>query len=364
VRSLLAMAHAPLGFTPDGVLTARVELPSASYATAAARDALFDQLRARLAALPGVTRVASVTQIPSPTMSNNALTIEGKTLEGDGPTFIPYMAVSDDYFALMGIRLLRGRLFGAEDAPGATPAIVVSESMARRYWPNGDVLGARLRISPHTAERWGVVVGVVRDVRVDPALPTPGPMAYATNRQDDLWNGRDFLVRAHGDPAALVKPAQRTLAALDPTIPLRDPRPLRAIVDERLSGRRLPVVLMTAFGALALVLASVGVYGMFAAMAAAREREFGVRIALGASRPAIAATVLRQGAGWMAAGLAVGGVGVVLVTRLLGGLLYQVGPFDPATLGTALGTLLVCALVALLGPVRRATRADPISVLR
>ena len=121
---------------------------------------------------------------------------------------------------------------------------------------------------------------------------------------------------------------------------------------------------MMAFGALALLLASVGVYAMFAAMAAAREREFGVRVALGSSRGAIAALVLRQGALWMAAGLAGGAVGVVVVARLLRGLLYGVQPFDPVALGATALTLLVCAAVALLVPVRRATRADPISVLR
>src|SRR3712207_2745630 len=140
--------------------------------------------------------------------------------------------------------------------------------------------------------------------------------------------------------------------------------PLRAIVDERLSGRRLPVLLMTAFGALALVLASVGVYAMFASMAAAREREFGVRVALGSGRRAIAQLVLRQGAVWMAAGLAGGAAGIVLVTRALREMLYQVQPLDPLALGAALAALLACAAVALLVPVRRATRVDPISVLR
>jgi hypothetical protein len=209
-----------------------------------------------------------------------------------------------------------------------------------------------------------VVVGVARDVRVDPALPAPEPMAYASNRQDDLWSGRDFLLRTTGDPLALLKPAQRVLAELDPGLPLRHPMPLRAIVDERLAGRRLPVLLMTAFGALALVLASVGVYAMFTAMAAAREREFGVRVALGSSRRAIAGLVLRQGAVWMAAGLAGGAVGVALVAHLLRDLLYGVAPFDPITLGASAATLLACAVVALLVPVRRATRADPIAVLR
>ncbi|HEX2187337.1 MAG TPA: ABC transporter permease [Longimicrobiaceae bacterium] len=364
VRSLWAMTAVPLGFDADGVLTARVQLPAAGFPTPEARAAAFRRLEERLAALPGVRGVASVTQIPSPTMSSNVLTIEGVTLEGDGPTFIPYMAVSDDYFRTLGIGLLRGRTFGPEDGADAPPALVVSETLARRYWPAGDAVGARIRVSPHTAERWGVVVGIVSDVRADPALPAPEPMAYATNRQDFTWSGRDFLVRTGGDPLALVRPFQRELAAIDPTVPLRDPRTLRSIVDERLAERRLPVLLMTAFGVLALLLASVGVYAMFASMAAAREQEFGVRVALGSTPGAIAGLVLRQGGVWMAAGLAAGALGVMVVARLLGTLLYGVQPLDPVTLGAALATLLACATVALLIPVRRATRVDPVSVLR
>jgi ABC-type antimicrobial peptide transport system permease subunit len=139
---------------------------------------------------------------------------------------------------------------------------------------------------------------------------------------------------------------------------------VEAMLAEGLAGRRLPVALMTGFAALALLLASVGVYAMFAAMAAAREREFSVRLALGSSRRGIATLVLRQGAVWMAVGLAGGAVGVVLVTRALRGLLYGVSQFDPVALGIAVMMLVLCGTVALLIPVRRATRVDPIGVLR
>jgi ABC-type antimicrobial peptide transport system permease subunit len=189
-------------------------------------------------------------------------------------------------------------------------------------------------------------------------------MAYASNRQDYLWSGRDFLVRTEGDPLRLVRPFQRELAALDPALPLRDPRPLRAIVDERLADRRVPVMLMTAFGALALLLASVGIYAMFASMAAAREREFAVRVALGSSRGAIAGLVLRQGGVWMLTGVVGATVGVVAVSRLLRDLLYGGPAFDLLAIGGAAGLLLACATVALLAPIRRATGVDPITVLR
>lgn len=188
-------------------------------------------------------------------------------------------------------------------------------------------------------------------------------MTYASARQDP-WGYRTFVLRTPGDPLSLVRPFERELSALDPGIPVDRAVPLRELLAEGLAGRRLPVVLMTAFGGLALLLASVGVYAMFASMAAAREQEFGVRVALGSSRHAIAGLVLRQGGVWMAVGLAGGAVGVVAVARLLRDLLYGVPPFDPIALCAAAVTLLACATVALLVPVRRATRVDPITVLR
>jgi predicted lysophospholipase L1 biosynthesis ABC-type transport system permease subunit len=204
---------------------------------------------------------------------------------------------------------------------------------------------------------------VVADVANDPTRLQPYPATYLPMRQSP-WIGPIFLLRTDGDPAALAGSVRRALAAQDPRVPLHYATPMRALIAEGLSGRQLPVLLMTAFGALALLLASVGVYAMFAELAVARELEFGVRVALGATRGGIARLVLRQGAGWMAAGLLGGAVGVLLVARVIGGLLYGVTPFDPLTLGITVALLLACATIALLAPVRRATRVDPITVLR
>ena len=161
-----------------------------------------------------------------------------------------------------------------------------------------------------------------------------------------------------------MRPVERELAALDAGLAAAAGDDAAMVLGEGLAGRRLPVMLMTAFGALALLLASIGVYAMFASVAAAREREFGVRMALGSRPRAIAGLLLRQGAGWMAAGLAGGAIGIVLVVRLLGDLLYGVPPFDPIALGIAVAILAGCATVALLVPLRRATRVDPAIALR
>ena len=364
VRSLWAMATAPLGFDPNAVLTVPVQVPSNAYNEAGVRARFFERLEERLRALPGVSSVASTGELPAPNMNRNGLSIEGVTWPaGEGQPFIAYESVSDDYFKTLRVPLREGRTFGPQDRPGSTQSIVISESMARRYWPKGGAVGARIKLGPNEVMPWMEVIGVVGDVRADPARVQPEPMTYASSRQDP-WGTRTLLLRTSGDPLGLVKPVQRELAALDPSFAVHDGKLLGDIMSDRLSGRRLPVVLMIAFGALALVLASVGVYAMFASMAAAREREFGVRVALGSSRAAIAGLVLRQGGIWMLVGLVAGAVGTVFVSRSIGELLYSVRPFDPIALGSAAVMLCLCATAALLVPVRRATKADPIAVLR
>lgn len=207
------------------------------------------------------------------------------------------------------------------------------------------------------------VIGIVGDVRNDRARTDAEPMLYRSNRQAG-WPRASILLRTTGDPMTLLKPVERELAAVAPGIAFERATTLRASIGEGIARRQMPVMLMTAFGVLALMLASIGVYAMFASIAAAREREFGLRMALGSRPRQIAGLLLRQGAGWMTAGLAGGLFGVAIVVRLLRGLLYEVPPFDPIALGAAVVILLCSAALALLVPLRRATRVDPAVALR
>ncbi|HEY7861427.1 MAG TPA: ABC transporter permease [Gemmatimonadaceae bacterium] len=362
-RSLWAMTSTPLGFNPDGLLTADVQPGLNQMHTSDAMAGYYARLEDQLRAVPGVTAIASASELPSGSMNSNGLVIEGATPPpNDQQSFITYVSVSDDYFRTLGIPLRSGRTFGPEDRPDAPSSIVISAAMERRYWPNGGALGARIRLGPDANAPWKVIVGVVGDVRNDPLRATPEPITYASRRQEPT-TGVSFIFRARGNPLALAAPIKRAAAAFDADLAAHNIATMRSLLSDGLAGRRLPVVLMTAFGALALVLASVGVYAMFAAMAAAREREFSVRVALGSSREAIAGLVLKQGAVWMAAGLAGGIVGVVLVGSLLRNLLFGVRPLDPVTLGATAMMLLACATLALFGPVRRATRVDATTVL-
>jgi len=364
VRSLIAMTSAPLGFDPDRMLTFTIQLPNAKYPTPDARMRAYDEIATKLRALPGVTGVANVSQLPTTVNNSNGLFIQGSAWGPNEPVpFILTARASDEYFRTLGIPLQQGRTFTTTDRLDAPPVIVINEAMARRYWPKGNAVGAQIHIGPPNPNApWITVIGVVGNVRNDPTHLGPEPMMILPLRQALFAD--NFAIRASGDPLALVNTVRRTLASIDPMIPMYKVSTMNQVLGETFAPRRLPVVLMATFGGLALLLASVGVYAMFASMATAREREFGVRVALGSSRGAIVGLVLRQGGAWMIVGLAVGALGVVLAARFVRTQLFGVAQFDPIAIGIAVLTLLACAGVALLVPVVRASRVDPINVLR
>jgi predicted permease len=365
-RSLWQMMATPAGFNADGMLTFAVQLPGARYPGDTARARFDGEFVRKLRALPGVKGVAITSHLPTRMDNSNGLFIETAPWAPNQPVpFITTVAASDDYFRVLGIPVKQGRTFDETDRIDGPTSMVINEAMANRYWPKGNAVGARIHIGPPDPKApWITVIGVVGTIRNDLTLLKPEPVMYLGQRQAPY--GDTFIVRTSGDAEALAltNTVRRVLRDLDPTLPMNKVETMRSVLDDAFAPRRLPVVLMTAFGALALVLASVGVYAMFASMAAAREREFGVRVALGSSPGAIARLVLRQGGTWMLLGLGVGTVGVIVAARLLRTQLYGVGQFDPIAIGAAVLALLLCATVALLAPVRRASRVDPISVLR
>jgi predicted permease len=362
-RSLWGLTMAPLGFDPDHVLTATVQMPPRDYPTPAARIRFLEQFAARLRALPDVQVVADASLIPAGVGSRTSVAIDGAPRANEARPGTLRTMVSDDYFRTLRIPLVQGRTFDARDRLDTSPTVVIGQSMARRYWPQGNALGAHLRLDPDTRAPLMEVIGIVGDVRNDRTRPDSEPMLYQSSRQNP-WPFAAFVLRTGGDPLALLRPVERELAAVDRGLALQRAMSLRTAVGQGLAGRQLPVLLMTAFGALALLLASVGVYAMFASIAAARAWEFGLRMALGSPQRAIAGLMLRQGIGWMALGLATGAAGVGLVVRLLRGLLADVPALDFLALGMAVAILVCCATIALLIPVRRAIHVDPATSLR
>jgi putative ABC transport system permease protein len=362
-RSLWAMAATPLGFEADDVLAVRVPLPNARYGSPEARFAFTTEFTERLRALPGVRSAAVAFDVPTRLDNRDGLAIEGRPWPAGVQT--PFMltnVASDEYFRTMGIPLREGRTFGPTENPDSPPVVIISESMARRYWPEGDAVGARIRLGPNHEGPLIEVIGVVGDVRNDLASADAEPTVYYPHRQG--WHANTFVIRTAGNPLAFGDGVRSVLEAVDPALTLQEATTMRAVLGQGLAPRRLPLMLLAGFGALALLLAAVGVYAMFANMAIAREHEFGVRMALGSSRADVAALVLRQGALWLAAGLGLGLLGVVATTRVLRNLLFGIAPFDALAIGAAVAALALCATLALIGPVLRATRVDPATVMR
>lgn len=363
-RSLWEMTHAPMGFNSERLLTFTVGLPNSRYPSAEVRSNFHTSLIERLKALPGVTGVAVTSQLPTTITNRNGLFVEHRPWGPNEP--VPFMVtsrVSDDYFKVFGFQLKAGRTFNSADQAGGAPVAVISEEMAQRYWPDGNAVGSRFRWGPPNPDQpWTTIVGVVGNIRNDPTALRPEPMMFHSLRQQPY--GESFAIKTTGNPSDITSAARTALRSIDPELPMYRLSAMEKVVDNGYAARRLPVLLMMGFGVLALLVASVGIYAMFATMATAREREFGVRMALGSSRGAVAGLVIRQGGVWMGLGLVLGAAGVFAATRLVRTQLYGIGQLDPLTIGAAVLVLLVCAGVALLVPVRRATKVDPITVLR
>jgi len=344
------------------VLTFEVNLAGPRYTSNDAEDQFFDALYTRLRALPGVSAVGGSGNIPLRGGSMASLAIHGRPQpEGKLPE-VGYQPVSDDLFRAMGMALKRGRTFNAGDNGSAPRVVILSEGLARAFWPNADPIGARIRLGPNPTEPWNTVVGIVGDVRLGVA-GDPRPTAYVSSRQDH-WGGAAVVVRTAGDPMALLPAVRREMKALDVTLPIGSPASMSDVKSNRLADRRLPMQLMIAFALLALTLAAVGVYGVMAYSVAARTREIGVRVALGAQPRNVFGMVLRQGLGAAVVGLTLGLLGAAALGRVLAKLLYGVTPTDALTFVAVAAVLLAVTLVACFIPARRAVRVDPLEALR
>ena len=362
VRSLTRLQQNDLGYTLDSVLTFDLNLAGERYSTAAGQDRFFDELFTRIGALPGVVAVGGSGNIPLRGGSSASFAIDGRPHTGDKLPEVGYQPVSDDWFRAMGIPFQRGRTFGPVDHNDAPGVVILNTAAVRQFWPTGDPIGARIRLGPDPSTPWMTVVGVVGDVRTG-VIDEPRPTAYVSARQDH-WGGLAIVVRTAGDPIALLPAVRREVRAIDATVPISDARTMRDVQAMRLTDRRLPMQLMAAFALLALALAAVGVYGVMAYSVAARTREIGVRVALGARPGNVFGMVLRQGLGAAAAGLTLGLLGALALGRLLTALLYDISPTDTTTFAGVAAALLAVVLAACLIPARRAVRIDPLEALR
>ncbi|HEY7856369.1 MAG TPA: ADOP family duplicated permease, partial [Terriglobales bacterium] len=365
-RSFENLLRADGGFSPDRVVSFELTLPAQTYTADEQIPPVYQRILAELRRLPGVRAAGLAAVVPMAGAANSTgIRLPGHTLPPRQRSFAAYTIVSPGYFAAAGTPLLRGRDFAASDGPASPPVTVISAAMAARFWPAQNPIGQMVGPgSPQYALTR--IIGIVADTKRLSMSEVPGPEMFVLYNQHP-WpdmHTMDFLVRSDA-PAQTLGPAlAAAVHRVDPNLPLANLRTIAELVSESMAGARLALALMAGFGFLALLTAVVGMYSVTAFGVRQREKDIGIRMALGARPRDVFAAVLRQGAALAALGVAVGLIAALGLTRLFAALLYGVAPTDPATFAVVAAILLATALAACYVPARRATRLDPLAALR
>ncbi|HEX6943745.1 MAG TPA: ABC transporter permease, partial [Gemmatimonadaceae bacterium] len=361
VRSLARIMDVDPGFATEQVVTAQVNPPRARYAAVDRQRALVRQTVERLAAAPGVIAAGVTTQLPfDQTNHGMAMWIDGFTTDPNKLELFELRKVSPDFFKAMGIPLRQGRFFNDGDRADGAPVAILSETAAKRYWSGRQVVGGQLRF-PWPG--WMSVVGVVADIRNNDLKEAELPAVYVPFDQNPEVPFA-ITVRSNADPAATTSLIRSVMLELAGDTPLSRERTMGALVEDSVLGARAAAVLLLGFGVLALLLGSIGTYGLVAYGVEARQREFAVRMAVGASATTVMRLVLRDGARLAVVGVVIGVGAALALTGLMRGLLFEVAPTDPVTFTAAPLLLAVTAMVACAIPAWRATRVDPNATLR
>ena len=365
IRSMQQVLGEQIGFDVDGIVTADIALPRTTYGDTLAIAGFYDRLLPQLRAVPGAQSVGMVSQIPlGGTSYTTGLHVDGGD---DLPMEAAYRVVDSTYFRTLGIPIVRGRGFTAADRMGAPHAAVINETMAKRLWPNGDAIGHRVRppgMDMHQKD-WLTIVGIVGDVRHRglEAIPEPEMYIHYPQRPERLPEGATVVIRAAAPTAQLTSAVRERVRALDADVPVRMST-MSELLTTSTASRRFSTVVLSAFAALALLLAALGIYGVLAYSVAQRQREIGVRMALGAHHGVVRALVLRDAMRAVLPGIAVGVALAVMLGGVLRGLLYGVGTVDVTSYVGAAVILTAVALLASWIPARRATRVDPLIAIR
>ena len=367
IRSFNQLQQVDPGFKPEGVLTMNVALPPSKYPDPPRQAIFVWNLLERLRAVSGVEHAATI--FPLPLGGEGfvlAYAVQGRPAPPPNQELSSHVRViSPDYFQAAGVTLLQGRVFTPQDDYRTAPVVIVNRKMAESVWPGESPLEKRITFDdPSNPEaRWMTVVGVVADVRHAGLGQDTTSEAYWPHFQNPQ-SALTVMVRTKGDPQSLVGPVRDAIKEIDPEQPVDQVRTLEDVVSSALSESRFRTVLLAIFAAVALVLASVGVYGVISYSVAQRTHEIGVRMALGARRGEVLGMVVRQGMALVAIGVAVGLAGAWVLSRYLSSQVYEVSTTDPLTFILVPVVLLAVALVANLLPARRATRVDPLEALR
>ncbi|MCP3144875.1 ABC transporter permease [Pyxidicoccus xibeiensis] len=364
LRTLHALHTVPLGFEPRGVTVADLSLPAHKYREDAARLSVLTSVLERVQALPGVKSAGLASTVPLwPRNGMTSVLLPGEPAAvAETRELTNFRAISEDYFATMGIPLKDGRIIGPVDRTGSVPVVVVNETFARRYFPGRSAVGQRMQLVLD-GEPFREIVGVVGDVHRDSLGDAPDAEVFMSMHQFSAMHML-LTVRTEGDSAALAPALREQLRAVDPDLPLTQVRSMVEVVEGSMGNTRVLGLLLSALAVLGLVLAGVGLYGVLAYSVSQRTRELGIRIALGATDAQLVRLVVGQGLRLAAVGVALGLVGAGVLARSLSGMLHGVGEFDAFTFVVVPALLGTVALLASWLPARRALRVPPHEALR
>lgn len=365
LRSFSRLSQVDPGFKPDNVLATQFSLTQAKYPKEEQRLTFLRQLVERVGSLAGVQAVGLVSELPMSGQNNDTrFKIEGrpKPPDSEGWNYANFRGASPDYFRALGIPLVKGRYFEEQDRPGATNAIIISESFARDFFADEEPIGQHLTIDmgePVT----GQIVGVVGTIRHQGIMANPWREMYLSYFQLP-GSGGNLVVKAAADPAKLTAAIKNEVQSLDKDLPLYNTRTMEQLVSDSVAQPRFRTLLLGIFALVALVLAAVGIYGVMSYYVTQRTHEIGVRMALGAQASDVLKLVVKQGM-WLAlAGVGAGLIIAFFLTRVISSLLFGIGPTDPATFAAIALLLIAVALLASYIPARRATKVDPMIALR
>lgn len=363
LRSFVSVTNVNPGFDTTQLLTWQMNLPQ-RLTSNSGRLAFYQDFFARMESLPGVVAVGGTTRVPlGSTSVTTTVQIDGRPVPNAELPEVQFRRAMHNYFETMGIPIRRGRNFDPKDGATAPPVAVINETMATRLFPGQDAVGQRVRTGPNVTGPWTTIVGVIGDIRHGGLEEQPQPELYISYLQGPPVS--PFIVlRTVGDPAALAETVRAEARLIDKNLPLYDMRTMSTLRSEAVSTRRFILLIVGAFGALALGLAAIGVYGVMSLIVSERTREVGVRLALGAQPSELLGMIVGQAAKLAGIGVALGLAVSLPLAPLLDSQLYGIESFDPLTFVLVPAALLLIATLAALVPARRAMRIDPLAALR
>ncbi len=364
VRSFVELLRADLGIKPENVLAMEVSLPEDSYKDKNKRLDFYQQLLGRVETVPGVMKAGVVNLVPfssSSTSSNFQIVGQPPFAKGEAP-YVDIRVSTPGYFDAIGTALRRGRLFTAQDDAQAGAVVLVNEAFAKRFLPGQEPVGQRLTFDDDE-KKIQEIVGVVADVKNDDLDEAPEPSAFLPYAQNP-YRTMNLIIRGNQDPTRLVSAVRSEVSSLDPALPVSNVKTLSQMIDERISAKRLMTYVLAVFALCALVLASVGIYGVMSYAVSQRTQEIGIRMALGARAADVLKLVVKNGMTLALLGVAIGLAGAFALTRLLVNFLFHVTATDTVTFAGVAFSLVVVALLACYVPARRATKVNPLVALR